>query len=79
MYRSDSVSCELFSPVSNGRTSCRTSRSRVPPPRHSDAKGAVLARSPLEAMQMAETSESSEFFPTVTITLTTLLWPGTAH
>lgn len=41
---------------------------------------ALMARTPLEAMQMAEASGASEALPiTVTITLTTVLWPGTAH
>jgi len=43
-------------------------------------EAAVMVRSPLDAMQMAEASGASEALPiTVTITLTTVLWPGTAH
>jgi len=42
-------------------------------------KGLILAYSPLDAMQMAEASGPCELFPTVTITLTTIFWPGTAH
>jgi len=39
----------------------------------------TLAYSPLDAMHMAEASGPCELFPTVTITLTTIFWPGTAH
>lgn len=63
MYRTDNLDSGISSPVSGGK------QTRYP----------ILARSPRDAMQMAETSEPSDFFPTVTITLTTLLWPGKAH
>lgn len=40
----------------------------------------VLATSPLEAMNMAGGDKGANVLPiTVTITLTTVLWPGKAH
>lgn len=63
MYRTDNRDYEISSPVLGDK------QARYP----------TLACSPRDAMQMAETSEPSNFFPTVTITLTTLLWPGKAH
>lgn len=51
-------------------------RSEISPDQTMDA---MLACSPLDAMQMADASGPCEFFPTVTITLTTIFWPGTAH
>jgi hypothetical protein len=79
MYRSDIPGYGFSSTALDGNSPWNTYRSNVPPPREEFGGGALLVRSPREAMHMAESSGSSDFFPTVTITLTTLLWPGTAH
>jgi len=79
MCRSEIPDYNLSSTAVDGSSPWNTYRSNVPPPREEFAGDALLMRSPRDAMHMAESSGSTEFFPTVTITLTTLLWPGTAH
>jgi hypothetical protein len=79
MYRSENFGSERSSPTVDGHALWQSSGSRVPPPLDVQTLDAMWARSPLEAMQMAEGSEPCELFPTVTITLTTIFWPGTAH
>lgn len=62
MYRTDILDSDVPSTTFDGKPT----------------KFPILACCPRDAMQMAESSEPSAFFPTVTITLTTLLWPGKA-
>lgn len=40
---------------------------------------ARLATSPIQAMELSVANESHDAMPTITITLTTILWPRTAR
>jgi len=45
---------------------------------HEDST-AGLATSPIQAMELIGANESHDAMPTITITLTTILWPRTAR
>lgn len=79
MYRISHENSQLLASVRGSQGAYRSFRESAILPSTARTNGNGVATSALQAMEMNSPAIQSELPITVTITLTTVLWPGKAH
>ena len=79
MYRISQENRDLMARLRGSQAAYASFRANAIVPPLENAHGEIVATSPLAAMDMDGMTIQSELPITVTITLTTVLWPRTAH